>query len=118
MRLNTKKLLNPKLAKEKVTVIEDSSSREDLKEDEDLNSEQVDSKREDSVTAKPSLVKDIVEVQPKYSSFKGEKCQKVPIAVTKQHEEDDEAIFKKLNIPWLSEEASSFQEGKFIDSEN
>ena len=42
-----KKLLNPKLAKEKITVIEDSSSREDLKEDEDLNSEQANSKRED-----------------------------------------------------------------------
>ena len=35
-----------------------------------------------------------------------------------KHEEDDDAIFKKLNIPWLSEKASSFQEGKCIDSEN
>ena len=32
--------------------------------------------------------------------------------VAEQHEEDDEAIFKKLNIPWLSEETLSFQEGK------
>ena len=37
LRLNLKKLLNPKLAKENITIIEDSSSREDLKEDEDLN---------------------------------------------------------------------------------
>ena len=35
-----------------------------------------------------------------------------------KNEEDDDAIFKKLNIPWLSEKASSFQEGKCIDSEN
>ena len=35
-----------------------------------------------------------------------------------KHEEDDDAIFKKLNIPWLLEKASSFQEGKCIDSEN
>ena len=118
LRLNMKKLLNPKLAKEKITVIEDSSSREDLKEDVDLNFEQVDSKREDSVTVKSSLVKYIVEEQSKYFSFKGDKSQKVPVAVTEQHEEDDEAIFRKLNIPWLSEEASSFQEGKFIDLEN
>ena len=61
LRLNMKRLLNPKLAKEKVTVIEDSSSREDLKEDEDLNFEQVNNKREDSVIVKPSLVKDTVE---------------------------------------------------------
>ena len=60
LTLNMKNILNPKLAKEKITVIEDSSSREDLKEDEDLNSEQVNSKREDSVTVKSSLVKDTI----------------------------------------------------------
>ena len=27
-------------------------------------------------------------------------------------------FFRKLNIPWLFEKFSSFQEGKFIDSEN
>ena len=81
LRLNMKKLLNPKLAKENITVIEDSSSQEDLKEDEDMNSEQVDSKREDSMTVKPSLVKDTVEEQSKDSSFKGDKSQKVPVAV-------------------------------------
>ena len=39
LRLNMKNLLNPKLAKEKITVIdsEDSSSQENLKEDEDLS---------------------------------------------------------------------------------
>jgi len=114
-----KKLLNPKLAKEKITVIdsEDSSSQENLKEDEDL-SEQVDNKREDSVVEKPSLVKDTVKEQSKDFSFKEDKSQKVPVAETEQHEEDDEEIFRKLNIPCLSEEVSSFQEGKFIDSEN
>ena len=35
-----------------------------------------------------------------------------------KYEEDDEEIFKKLNVPWLSEGTSSFQEGKCIDSEN
>ena len=37
LRLNMKKLLNPKLAKEKVTVIEDSSSEEKLDDSEDGN---------------------------------------------------------------------------------
>ena len=46
-------------------------------------------------------------------NFEGVKSTDVPI-VTEifKHEEDDEAIFKKLNIPWLSEETLSFQEGK------
>ena len=72
-----KNILNPKLAKEKITVIDlDSSSQENLKEDEDL-SEQVDNKREDSVIEKPSLVKDIVKEQSKDFSFKEDKSKKV-----------------------------------------
>ena len=60
LRLNMKNILNPKLAKEKITVIDlDSSSQENLKEDEDL-SEQVDNEREDLMIEKPSLVKDTV----------------------------------------------------------
>ena len=35
-----------------------------------------------------------------------------------KNEEDDEEIFKRLNVPWLSEGTSSFGEGKCIDSEN
>ena len=37
LRLNMKKLLNPKLAHKKITVIEDSSSQEELEDNEDLN---------------------------------------------------------------------------------
>ena len=37
LRLNMMKLLNPKLAKKKVTVIEDSSSQEKLGDSEDEN---------------------------------------------------------------------------------
>ena len=44
-------------------MLEDSSSQENLKEDEDL-SEQVENKREDSVIEKPSLMKNIVTKQP------------------------------------------------------
>ena len=57
LRLNMKKRLNPKLDKENINVIADSSSQEDLKEDEDMNFEQINSRREDSLTVKPSLVK-------------------------------------------------------------
>ena len=45
LRLNMKNLLNPKLAQEKITVIEDSSSQEELEEDENLNEKEVKGKR-------------------------------------------------------------------------
>ena len=41
LRLNMKKILNPNLMKEKITVIEDSSSQEDMEEEESLSSQQV-----------------------------------------------------------------------------
>ena len=67
---------------------------------------------------KPSPVKDTLKEQSKDFSFKEDKSKKVPVAETKQHEEDEEEIFRKLNIPWVPKEVSSFQEGKFIDSNN
>ena len=65
LRLNMKKIMNPKLAKEKIVVIgsEDSSSQENLKEDEDL-SEQVENKREDSVIENISLTNNTIKEQP------------------------------------------------------
>ena len=118
LRLTMKRILNPRLMKDKITIIEDSSSREDLEEDEDLNSQQVDSKKEDPLTVKSTSVKNKVIEQSKYSSIKGDRSQKVPVAVADQHEDDDDVIFKKLNIPWLLEKASSFKERKCIELEN
>ena len=45
LRLNMKKLLNPKLAEKKVTVIEDSSSQEKLGDSEDDNKEVIKGKK-------------------------------------------------------------------------
>ena len=45
LRLNMKKLLNPKLAQEEITVIEDSSSQEELEEDESLNVREIKGKK-------------------------------------------------------------------------
>ena len=77
LRLNMKRILNPRLMKDKITEIEDSSSREDLEEDEDLNSQQVDSKKEDSLTVKLSSVKNRVIEQSNDSSIKKDRPQKV-----------------------------------------
>ena len=38
LRLNMKKILNPRLMKEKITVIEDYSSQEEMEEEESLSS--------------------------------------------------------------------------------
>ena len=45
LRLNMKKLLNPKLAEKKVTIIEDSSSQEELGDSEDDNKEVIKGKK-------------------------------------------------------------------------
>ena len=55
-----KKMLNPKFTKKKVTVIEYSSSQEDLEDEKGLDSKQVQSKKEHSVTLKSSPEKDKV----------------------------------------------------------
>ena len=45
LRLNMKKLLNPKLAQKKITVIEDSSSQEELEDNEDQNEKEMKGKK-------------------------------------------------------------------------
>jgi len=46
LRLNMKELLNPKLAQNKITVIEDSSSQEELEGNEDLNVKEMKGKKQ------------------------------------------------------------------------
>ena len=50
-------------------------------------------------------------------NFEGAESPYFPVIVTEQQQEDDEKYFKKLNIPWMPEGVSSFQEGKRLDSE-
>ena len=45
LRLNMKNLVNPKLAQEKITIVEDSSFLEELEEDESLNDRKVKGKK-------------------------------------------------------------------------
>ena len=45
LSLNMKKILNPKLVQEKITIVEDSSSQEELEEDESLNDKKVKGKK-------------------------------------------------------------------------
>ena len=49
-----KKLVNPKLAQEKITIVEDSSSQEDLEELESLNDRKVKGKKQVSLKVNSS----------------------------------------------------------------
>ena len=60
LRLNIKTILNPRLMKEKIVVIEDSSSQEDMKEEEILISQQVHIKKEHLVILESSTGRDKV----------------------------------------------------------
>ena len=53
-----KNILNPRIMKEKITMIEDSSSQEDMEEEETLNSQQVLIQKEHSVILESSTGKD------------------------------------------------------------
>ena len=55
LRLNMKKLLNPKLAQKKITVIEDSSSKEESEEDEGLDVKQMKGKKQVTLKDKSAL---------------------------------------------------------------
>ena len=90
-----KKILNPKFAKEKVTVIEDSSSQEDLEDEEDLDSKLVQSRKEHSVTPKSSPEKDKVAEQQKVCSVEKDRPLEVPVEEAYKEEEDDDLIFQK-----------------------
>ena len=57
LRLNMKKLLNPKLSQGKITILENSSSQEDVEEDKILDVKKVMSKKHDSLIVNSSLVK-------------------------------------------------------------
>ena len=57
LRLNMKILLNPKLAQNKITVIEDSSSQEELEEDEGLDVKEMKGKKHATLKDNSALTK-------------------------------------------------------------
>ena len=115
--INMKNILNPKLAKAKVTVIEESPYQEDLEEEEVLDYKQVHSKKEHSVTLESSPGKYKVAKQPKVFSTERDRYLEVPVEKEEKGEEDDDLIFRKMNIPWLSDKTSIEKEGLCIYSE-
>jgi len=79
LRLKMKRILRPKLRKDKIIVIEDSSSQEDMEEEENLSSQQVHTEKEHSVILESSSGKDKVLEQPTNFSIERGKFLEVPI---------------------------------------
>ena len=113
-----KKILNPRLMKEKITVIEDCSSQEDMEEKQSLSSQQIHIKKEHSMILESSTCKDKVAKQSIDFSTESFRSPEVPVEEEAvKNEEDDDLIFRKMNIPWLSDKTSTLQEEMCIDSE-
>ena len=104
--------------KEKFTVIEDYSSQEDMEEEEILSSQQVHIKKEHSVILELFISRDKVAKQSIDFSTERVRSPEVPIEeeAVKNWGYDD-IIFRKMNIPWMSDKNSTLQEGMCIDSE-
>ena len=118
LRLNMKKILNPKLRNEKVTMIEDSSNEEDMGSEEELNSQQVYIKEEHSGLLNSSPGKYKISKEPITLSIEWGMSSKFPVAQKAvKDKEEDELIFKKIDIPWMSDKTSTLQGGMYIDSE-
>ena len=147
LRLNMKKLLNPKQVEKKITVIEDSSSQEELEDNEDQNKKVMKGKKQIISENKPvftetKISKIFKEVRKKMildqhqndlksscvekgevaeqsvqCNIKSKEYSETPVTLT-QHMEEYEEIFKKLKIPWMPEGMHPVLEGRHIDSEN
>ena len=128
LRLNMKKLLNPKLAKEKVTVIKDSSSQEKLDDSENDNKEIMKSKK--PIVSKDKSIFTDTKISDIFLEFRNQMIQeqqqnevkssclektkiveeevhcnneieehiKIFVTLTELMKEDEE-IYKKLKIP-------------------
>ena len=92
--LNMKNILNPRLMKEKITVIEYYSSQEDMEEEESLSSQPVHIQKEHSVILESSTSKDEITEQSIDCSPERVRSPKVPVEEEAvKNEEDDDLIF-------------------------
>ena len=90
---------------------------EDIGKKESLGPQQVYTRKYHSVMLESCTEKGKIAEPSIQCNFEGAESPDIPVTVTEQQKEDDEEIFKKLNVPWFPEGASSFKKGKVIDSE-
>ena len=136
-----KKMLNPKLNKERVTVIDDSSSEEKLNDDKGGKGKRLmESEREYVLT--DTKISDIFlevrsqmlqeqqegEIKSSYLEKNVMAEEKVPCKAQSEENlgfpgtptellQEDEEIYRRLNIPWLPNEMQTTAGNKSFDSE-
>ena len=69
------------------------------------------------MTLELSLEKDKVAEQPKFCNTERDMSLEVPVEEADKEEEEDDLIFRKMNIPWLPDKSSTAKEGLCIDFE-
>ena len=80
-----------------------------MEKKESLSPQQAHTRKHHSVMLESSTSKKKIAEQSMDCNTEGVGSLEIPVvSEVFKHEEDDDAIFKKLNIPWLSEKASSF----------
>ena len=98
-----KRILNPKLKEEKIRVIKDSWTKEDMESEEELSPQQVYIEEEHSVSFELSWGRDKVSEEPITFSIEQGMTSKVPFVqeIVKEKQEDN-LIFKKFHISWMT----------------
>ena len=118
LRLNMKRILNPKLKKEKITVIEDSSSEENMENEEDSSSQQHYIQEDHLVSLE--LVQGghkALEGKTTLITEQGIASEVSLVQEAMRDKEEDDLIFKKLDIPQLSNQDSIMHGEVHMDSE-
>ena len=89
-------------------MIEYSSSQEDMEEEKILSYQQVHIKKEHSVILETYLRINKVAEQPiDLSTERGRSLEVLVEEEAVKYEEDDDLIFRKIDIPWLSNKTST-----------
>ena len=118
LKLNMKRILNPKLQKEKITVIEDSSSEENNESEENLSPQQNYS-QEDHLLSSGLIQGNHEGSEKQVTRIKEQGMTSEDLFVEEEMKDrkEEDSIFKNLNIPWLSNHDSTLHGEVHMDSE-
>ena len=118
LRLNMKRILNPKLKNKKITVIQYSSSEENNESEENLSPQQ-NYIQEDHLISPNSVQEnhEVLEEQVTPIIEQGMTSGVSFVEEAMKDMEDEYLIFKKLIIPWLSNQDSTLTGEVHMDSE-
>ena len=113
-----KRILNPRLQKDKITVIEDSSSEENNESEENLSPHQNYSQKDHLISSE--MIQENHDGSEKQVTPIIEHGMNSGVSFAKEAMKDwqeEDLIFKKLNIPWLSNRDLTLHGEVHMDSE-